>query len=48
MFKLKTFVTDTMFYHHLSQELKLIENDKFNHLINILTIVIGICTHNLI
>ena len=29
---------DTMLNHYLSQKLKLIRNDKFNHLVNILTV----------
>jgi hypothetical protein len=36
-FELKTFGSDTMLNHHLFRKLKLIERDKFNHLINILT-----------
>jgi hypothetical protein len=31
---------DTMLNHHLSQKFKLIGKDEFNHLINILTIII--------
>jgi hypothetical protein len=37
-FELKTFDSDIMLNHHLSQKLKLIERDKFNHLINTLTV----------
>ena len=35
-FDLRTFGFDTMLNHHLSKKLKLIERDKFNHLINTL------------
>jgi hypothetical protein len=38
MFDLKTFGTNTMLNHQLSQKLKRIERDKFNYLINTLTI----------
>jgi hypothetical protein len=36
-FELRTFGSDTMLNHHLSQKLKLIGRSKFNHLINTLT-----------
>jgi hypothetical protein len=36
-FELRTFGSDTMLNHHLSQKLKLIGRGKFNHLINTLT-----------
>jgi hypothetical protein len=35
-FELRTFGSDTMLNHHLSQKLKLIGRGKFNHLINTL------------
>jgi hypothetical protein len=41
-FELKIFGSDTMLNHHLSQKLKLIGRDKFNHLINTLTLCISI------
>jgi hypothetical protein len=36
-FKLRTLGSDTMLNYHLSQKLKLIGRDKFNHYINTLT-----------
>jgi hypothetical protein len=36
--ELRTFGSNTMLNYHLSQKLKLIGRDKFNHLINTLTI----------
>jgi hypothetical protein len=36
-FKLRTLGSDTMLNYHLSQKLKLIERDNFNHYINTLT-----------
>jgi hypothetical protein len=37
-FELMTFGFDTMLNHHLSQKFKQIGKNKFNHLINTLTI----------
>jgi hypothetical protein len=39
-FDLMTFSSDTMLKHHFSQNLKLIERDKFNHLIITLTLTL--------
>jgi hypothetical protein len=36
-FELRTFGSDTMLNHYLSQKLKLTGRGKFNHLINTLT-----------
>jgi hypothetical protein len=36
-FEFKTFDSNTMLNHHLSQKFKLIESGKFNHLINTIT-----------
>jgi hypothetical protein len=38
-FELKTFSSDTMLNFHLSKKLKLIERNKFNHIINTLIIL---------
>jgi len=37
IFELMTFGFDTILIYHLSQKLKLIRRDKFNHLINIVS-----------
>jgi hypothetical protein len=38
-FEVGIFGSDTMLNHYLSQKLNLIENGKFNHLINILSTI---------
>jgi hypothetical protein len=38
-FELKTFDSDVMLNHQLSQKFKLKGKDKFNHLINTLTVL---------
>jgi hypothetical protein len=40
-FELRTFGSDTMLNHHLSQKFKRIERGKFNHLINTLIDIIN-------
>jgi hypothetical protein len=37
-FEFKIFGSDTILNHHLSQKLKFIGRDKFNHLINTSTV----------
>jgi hypothetical protein len=38
MVRTQDLCSDIMLNHHLSQKFNLIRNDKFNHLINILTL----------